>query len=839
MSTAELVDAGLSHHRAGRLPQAAALYRQALEAAPDDPDATHLLGVVAFQQGDAAGGAALVGKAIDLGPPKAEYHHDLGDILRAQGRADDAAACYRRAIAITPAFRESHVNLAVLLQQQGHLADAVAAYGRALELAPDAADVHYNVGNALRDLGSTDAALDHYRRAHELQPRHWPSLFNLAAVLQGKGDTRAAADAYRRVIALEPKFAAAHFNLAGLNEGEGRVDEAIAGYRATITAWPDGADAHNNLANLLQLRGRADEARASYLLAIARNPDFAEAHNNLGNLALAQGRVDEALAHLCRALALKELPAFKANFARAVAGHVFTRADVDLRPLVLRALVEPWGRPADLARAAATLLRVDPALGPVIARGSGGGGEGPDNVPAAPATDAMAAAADDTLFAALMTTAPVADAPLERWLARARTALWDVAAGDAPDTGSVTAFAALLARQCLLNDYVFSAADAETAQAERARERLGDAIAAGADIAAFDLARTACYVPLADLPHAERLLGRAWPPAVLALLDQAVAAPREESRLRAEVATLSPIDDPTSLRVRAQYEAHPYPRWTAPAPIAPAASFDAWLRSQLRGAPFTPLRDDGAIDVLIAGCGTGQHAVETARRLPRARILAIDLSRASLGYAMRMAQAAGASNVAFAHADLLALPESGRTFDVIEAVGVLHHLADPAAGWRRLLAVLRPAGLLRVGLYGERAREAIVAGHAYIAQQGLAPTPADIRRFREAAMAAPSDSPLARLATLRDFHSVSECRDMLFHVQEHRTTLPAIAKLIAELDVRFVGFEVPPAVTGEYARRFPKDPQRTDLARWGEFEAAVPGAFPGMYEFWVQKPAAT
>jgi len=837
MSTAELVDAGLSHHRAGRLPQAAALYRQALEGAPDDPDATHLLGVVAFQQGDAAGGAALVGKAIGLGPEKAEYHHDLGDILRAQGRGDEAAASYRRAIAIAPAFRESHVNLAVLLQQQGHLADAVGAYERALELAPDAADLHYNLGNALRDLGSTDAAIDHYRRAHDLQPRHWPSLFNLAAVLQAKGDTRAAADGYRRVIALEPKFAAAHFNLAGLNEGEGRVDEAIAGYRATIAAWPEGADAHNNLANLLQLRGRADEARASYRQAIARKPDFAEAHNNLGNLALAQGRVDEALACLCRALALKEVPVFKANFARAVAGHAFTRADLDLRPLVLRALVEPWARPADLARAAATLLRVDPALGPVIARG--GGSDGDDSVPPAPTTDEMAAAAADTLFAALMTTAPVADAALERWLARARAALWDVASGDAPDESGVTTFAALLARQCLLNDYVFSATDGETAQAERARGRLGDAIAAGDDVAAFELARAACYVPLADLPHAERLLGRAWPPAVRALLDQAVAAPREESRLRPEVATLSPIEDPTSLRVRAQYEAHPYPRWTAAAPVPPASSFDAWLRAELRGAPFTPLRDDGAIDVLIAGCGTGQHAVETARRLPRARILAIDLSRASLGYAMRMAQAAGASNLAFAHGDLLALPESGRTFDVIEAVGVLHHLADPATGWRRLLAVLRPGGLLRVGVYGERAREAIVAGHAYIAQHGLAPTPADIRRFRDAAMAAPPDSPLARLATLRDFHSVSECRDMLFHVQEHRTTLPAIARLVAERGVRFVGFATTPAVAGEYARRFPKDPERTDLARWSEFEAAVPGAFPGMYEFWVQKPAAT
>lgn len=833
MATSELLDAGLSHHRAGRLTQAAALYRQALERAPADPDATHLLGVVAFQQGNESDGADLIGKAIGLDASKAAYHHDLGDVRRAQGRADEALACYREAIALDPGFHDSHVNLAAMLQQQGRLAEAVAHYDRALALMPNAPDLHYNAGNALRDLGDLDAAATRYRQAFALQPKHWPALFNLAQAVHMKGGTAEAAAAYRRVLALEPKFAAAHFNLARLYEAEGRVDEAIASYRGAIEAWPAGADAHNNLANLLAARGRVEEALAGYARAIERNPELAEAHNNLGNVQLAIGRTDEALASLRRALAQKPLPAFKANLARALAAHAFTRADADLRPLVVQAMTEPWSRPADLARAAASLLHADASPGPCIERSATLPDEASLGALCAPA--GMAAIVGDSLFHALLTSAPVADVGIERWLTRARHALWAIES-DRSDDG-VVAFAALLARQCHLNDYVFASTTAEDRSAEAARDELARALASDMPFAPFAAARLACYVPLAALPQAARLLERAWPPPVSALLHQVVAAPLDEARIAASLPVLTPIDDATSTRVRRQYEEHPYPRWTKAAPIEAAASFDAWLHAQCPGSPFKPLGDaGGAIDLLIAGCGTGQHALETARRFPRARILAIDLSRASLAYAARKAREDNVGNVEFAQADLLELAATGRSFDVIEAAGVLHHLADPTEGWRRLVERLRPGGFMLAALYGERARETIVFGREHAAQHGYSASATDIRRFRQDALAAPADSALRRLAAYRDFYSTGECRDMLFHVEEHRTSLPAIKALLATLGLRFVGFQVTPAVAGEYARRFPKDRASADLDNWHALESAVPGAFAGMYEFWVQKP---
>ena len=90
-------------------------------------------------------------------------------------------------------------------------------------------------------------------------------------------------------------------------------------------------------------------------------------------------------------------------------------------------------------------------------------------------------------------------------------------------------------------------------------------------------------------------------------------------------------------------------------------------------------------------------------------MLAVDLSLASLCYAKRQALALGLTNIAFGEADILKLGGIGRTFDIVDASGVLHHMADPWAGWR-VLPLLRPGGFMRVGLYSRLGRRDVDAG---------------------------------------------------------------------------------------------------------------------------------
>jgi SAM-dependent methyltransferase len=174
-------------------------------------------------------------------------------------------------------------------------------------------------------------------------------------------------------------------------------------------------------------------------------------------------------------------------------------------------------------------------------------------------------------------------------------------------------------------------------------------------------------------------------------------------------------------------------------------------------------------------------------------------------------------------------------FDVIEASGVLHHLADPFAGWRALLSMLRPGGVMLLGLYSEIARRDIVAARDFIAARGYRPAADDIRRCRQELFDCADGTPLKNVTLLPDFFSVSGCRDLLFHIQEHRLSLPEIASFIAESNLQFLGFELDPQTRRNYRRRFPGDAAMTVLEQWHRYETDNPRTFINMYQFWVQK----
>lgn len=260
-----------------------------------------------------------------------------------------------------------------------------------------------------------------------------------------------------------------------------------------------------------------------------------------------------------------------------------------------------------------------------------------------------------------------------------------------------------------------------------------------------------------------------------------------------------------------------------------------YIRQNLPRSPYVELGKGAGVEILVAGCGTGQHSIGTAQRFKAAQVLAVDLSLTSLGYAQRQTRTLGLDMIHYAQADIMKLPTLGRTFDVIEAAGVLHHLADPFAGWRVLLSMLRPGGVMLLGLYSERARQGIVAAREFIAERGYRPIADDIRRCRQELFACAEGTPLRNVTKSKDFFSLSGCRDLLFHVQEHRLTLPQIAEFIADYNLQFLGFDLDPWTQQNYARQFPSDVAMTDLANWHQYETDNPSIFFQMYQFWVQK----
>jgi len=342
-----------------------------------------------------------------------------------------------------------------------------------------------------------------------------------------------------------------------------------------------------------------------------------------------------------------------------------------------------------------------------------------------------------------------------------------------------------IAHQCFNTEYVFDETDEE-------RARLAQA----------DPVVYAAYRPLHTLGAVEA------PPS---LQRQQIEEPLEERRLATAIAALTRVENAVSAAVREQYEANPYPRW---------------IRAQTSFPEFAT----GARKILVAGCGTGQHAIATARYFPQAEVLAVDLSRASLGYAKRKTLELGVANIDYRQADILELGTLAQRFDLIECSGVLHHLEDPLEGWRVLLSLRAPGALMRVGLYSELGRRAIVKARELISARGWRPDPQGIRACRAALRADPQ---YARITANEDFYSMSGCRDLLFHVQEHRFTLPQIDAALRELGLEFLGFEF--ADSGAALRRFhERFADERSLPSWHELEEREPDTFSRMYQFWVR-----
>ena len=282
--------------------------------------------------------------------------------------------------------------------------------------------------------------------------------------------------------------------------------------------------------------------------------------------------------------------------------------------------------------------------------------------------------------------------------------------------------------------------------------------------------------------------------------------------------------------VRVLYEEHPYPRWQR-LTRREAADLGEHLR-QLGDGSWTPPLDLRAPRILSLGCGTGRDLLSAVAAWAPREAIGIDLSGTSLAHAGRMAQRLGL-DVTLCQADLLDLDDWDERFDVVVCTGVLHHLIDPLAGWRIAARLLRPGGVMLVGLYSEVARRGVAAAQQQVRSLGLPPTTAGIREARAHLSSLPDDHPARECALLGDFYTVSGCRDLLFHVHERHMTLRGIAADLAALDLAFLGFELDPAVRHLQRTLFAGD---GSLEAWAAFERLFPRTFLGMYQFWCQRP---
>ena len=699
----------------------------------------------------------------------------------------------------------------------GRWADAARAYAEALRDEPDNVDALALLGGAALRMGRPADALGVLARAVALAPTHAVARLNQGRALLALDRGAEAAEAFGAAIAARPGFVEARLGRARALGRAGRLDEAVGEARevAADVAGTGTPDALALLGGLLVEAGRSAEAEEPLRRALASRPDDARILADLGACLLFEGREEEASAVWRRAEGLPDLLPRRAALARNLGLARLAAGSPDAVPYLAEAVrldpTDPAARlgladalfhhpepaPVDgLAMLLATLLATDGIDHQRIERAIRGVLATVPGVPAAVATGAVPATVADALTAHPLFVG---------WLARTIVA--------APG------WARLVAR---LRDHLVARVLAGDAVPIDVLEAL--ALHAWHTEYAYD-----CDVPLpTDAPAALRALSTPPAPGVTPALDALLAAVREEAAVA--VPALGAVTDATSALVRAQYEENPYPRLVG-VHRRPAGSFVAMARARLGDPHYVePAR------ILVAGGGTGQHPIGVAAGIV-GEVVCVDLSRASLARATRVARRLGVDNVRFVHGDLLDLgPDDGLgTFAFVDCVGTLHHLADPLAGGRALVSKLAPGGILRLGLYSERGRGEIVAARALAAEHGWLPTADGLRAARRALLALPADHPAAPVTASVDFYSQSGLRDLVFHPCEHRYSPTQVGELLASLGLSPVALQhARPDAERLYRARWPDD-AGLDLTKWDALEADHPRIFAGMIHVWARR----
>lgn len=446
------------------------------------------------------------------------------------------------------------------------------------------------------------------------------------------------------------------------------------------------------------------------------------------------------------------------------------------------------------------------------------------------------------LLLGILNNALLPDMGIERLLTRIRQHVLELVMNKeipwSNKNKSIT-FITALAQQCFMNEYVYYVTDSELNLINQLSEKINQDAKNDKYIDFLELAILGCYIPLFNLETCMDLLNSASfedIPGCESLIRKQLVEPLQELDIRKSINSLTSIEDDISLKVRSQYEDNPYPRWSNLSLDENSISFRAYIQNTYPHATDPGNTDHSNIDLLVAGCGTGAKTLLLSQRFNCYSILAVDLSKASLSFATRKANELGIKGIEFIQGDILQLGDIDRTFDVIDCSGVLHHMSNPLEGWQVLTGLLKPGGFMNIGLYSEIARKPIVATRKYIKDRGYQGTLGGIREFRQNFYDEYKTTSFKSIAMSKDFFSASDCRDLLFHVQEHRFILPKIKEILEQLGLEFIGFESREKdFLPKYRKTCPSDKFANNLDSWHEYEMNNPNTFVAMYQFWVRK----
>ena len=761
----------------------------------------------------------------------------LAACLGANQRDLEALPLIERALKARPNYAEAFASRGLVRLRAKDTSGAIEDFEKAGALKSHLTQIWELLGTLHYQNRNLSGAIKALKKAQALEPDNVSHMINLGEFLRKDQRIEESIAILKEATEKAPENASAWINLGTALQQDNKIESAHAAYKKALAINPNSAEVCNNLGSIAKDTEDWESARKYFEQAIMIKPDMAEVHSNLGVTLQELGRLEDAFNAVIKSIRINPTVEAK-NLFIAISKKLNIKTwDLSISQLVITALLEPWGRPADVMPFAVRLLSKDKEFAKILNQSN-------HDINEAQLNESLLSSITEKefdcspLLQAMLTSTPIPDLQLEMVFTNLRSHLLKVASSPLLKEGESDDVASLycaIAQQCFINEYVYFQTTDEIDNSQNLRDLLTKALEENQSIPSAWVIAVACYFPLYSITGAEKLLRKNYSSDIYSVLVQQIQEPLEELDLRKSILSLTNIENHVSLKVQSQYEENPYPRWTRLPKDSSKKYLNSFIQSKFPSAGFQRLDEDRNPELLVAGCGTGQHSIWTSQLIKGAKILAVDLSMASLSYAKRKTEELGIESIEYAQADLLKLNSLGRTFDIIESSGVLHHLENPFYGWQVLLSLLRPHGVMRLGFYSELARRDIVRVRNLISSAGIGSSSQDIRCYRKDLLGLKNSENYGFATSSSDFFSTSACRDLLFHVQEHRMNLKILADFFKDHDLNFLGFDFSSPVIRSYKNRFPNDPSATNLDQWHIYEKENPDTFIGMYQFWVQK----
>ena len=840
----ELLVRAESYADNGRWAEARNIYSKICKLQPDNDDAWFMCGSLSIELGESERAMQCFDRALGINHAHPDALYLKASLVLMRGDADTALELIHHCVDVDPEYPEAWALLGRLQGAAGHYTEALVSSERVLDLDPGLIGAQLTKAQSLQSLGRLSEAVEAYRSVIASSPDQLDLYCVTGQLLVRLNRWVDAEDSFSAALRLDPQSETAHEGLGTVYSNIGRWDAAERHLQQALQHNPALPDAHKLLANVLRKKGDLRGALHHWSLIAEADPEDESSQTSLCMLHWELGNITEALAGCLDVLEKNpvNLP-LRQILPKLLDDQPYRN---ELRDRVRAELIKSFGMSGldcdTLFRPSLRILQQDPVLTSIFKSLMSGDSTIVEN---GILSDHFSPLFNDKLFLNILCNATVCDVGVENMLSMIRAACLNIVFhGNMYQENLISfgyTFLASLACQCFHTGYSYLVTSDQEDKLEQLEHTIISSWRRNETLEHADIVRIivyAMYRPLHGVEYIEHIGDRLRRPGVESLnllVKRQIEDVSKEIQIRCDIPKLTTIESALSRQIEAEYNISPYPRWLSTGVYLPVPYRKLFRR---RYSTFEdPGVDPHPLKMLVAGCGTGRHAIIAATRFDDAEVLAIDLSASSLAYGQRMAGEMSINNVSFQQADIMELNPVTQKFNIIEAGGVLHNMDKPAETIRLFSDLLEEKGLLHVSTYRKKARKTVLMARELIRKNGRPKTPDGIRQARQDIITmAYTEHSFSSITRSKDFFTLSEARYLLFDVHEHTFEMDELYAMLHASGLRMIGFDLNTFRDyHSYRLTNPDDPSVANQEKVRAFEINNPSAFTSQYHFWCQK----